>query len=146
MIKKIILSLLFVCSALFVNAQEWQTVFEQAKDIAAKENQTIILVFQGSDWCAPCMKLDREIWSSVAFKAYAKEHFVMLKADFPRKSKNTLTPEQQEANNHLASLYNKNGYFPHVVVLDKTGKLLGETGYKKITPDEYIKLLESFKN
>jgi thioredoxin-related protein len=144
--KKIILSLLFVCSALYVNAQEWQTDFEQAKDMATKENQTIILVFQGSDWCAPCMKLDREIWSSAAFKAYAKEHFVMLKADFPRKSKNTLSPKQQEANNHLASLYNKNGFFPHVVVLDKTGKLLGKTGYKKTTPSEYIKILESFKN
>ena len=144
--KKIILSLLFVCSALFVNAQEWQTDFEQAKAIAAKENLPIILVFQGSDWCAPCMKLDREIWSSEAFKAYAKKHFVMLKADFPRKSKNTLSPNQQETNNHLASLYNKNGFFPHVVVLDKTGKLLGETGYKKITPAEYLKLLTSFKN
>jgi len=144
--KKIIFSFLFVCSVFFVNAQEWQTDFEQAKTIAVKENEPIILVFQGSDWCAPCMKLEREIWSSEEFKAYAKKHFVMLKADFPRKNKNSLTPKQQEANNQLASLYNKNGFFPHVVVLDKTGKLLGETGYNKITPADYIKLLTSFKN
>lgn len=144
--KKSILSFLFICSVLFVNAQEWQTDFEQAKTIASKENIPIILVFQGTDWCAPCIKLDKEIWSTEEFKTYAKTHFVMLKADFPRKSKNALSTEQQEKNNQLAALYNKNGFFPHVVILDKTGKLIGETGYKKITPAEYINLLNTFKN
>lgn len=143
--KNTILSFLFFCSMLFVNAQEWQTNFEQAKTIAAKENIPIILVFQGTDWCAPCIKLDKEIWSTEEFIAYASKHYVMLKADFPRKSKNALAPKQQEQNNKLASLYNKNGFFPHVVVLDKTGKRMGETGYKKTTPAEYIKLLNAFK-
>lgn len=144
--KKIILSFLFICSVLFLNAQEWQTDLTKAKEIASKKNQHIILVFQGSDWCAPCMKLDREIWSTNEFKSYAKNHFVLLKADFPRKNKNALSDAQQEKNNKLAQVYNKKGYFPHVVVLDKNGEILGETGYKKMTPSEYIKLLSSFKS
>ena len=127
-------------------AQEWQTDFEQAKAKAAEQNQNIILVFQGSDWCAPCIKLDREVWSTEEFKTYAKNHFVMLLADFPRKKENVLSAEQQEKNNKLAEKYNGNGYFPFVVVLNKDGKVLGETGYKKITPAEYIDLLESFKS
>lgn len=125
-------------------SQEWQTDFEQAKKFATEQNRNIILVFQGSDWCAPCIKLDNEVWSTEEFKTYAKDHFVMIRADFPRKKKNALSAEQQENNNKLAEKYNKDGYFPFVVVLDKDGKVLGETGYKKITPAEYIKLLESF--
>ena len=126
-------------------AQDWQTDFTKAKKIATKENKTIVLVFQGSDWCAPCIKLDREVWSTDEFKAYAKEHFVMLQADFPRKKSNTLDAEQQEKNNKLAEMYNRKGFFPLVVVLDKKGNVMGSTSYKKMEPTEYIKLLESFK-
>jgi len=136
--------IIFLGSSLI--AQEWQTDLEQAKAIAAEQNQNIILVFQGSDWCAPCIKLDTEVWSTEEFKTYAKNHFVMLLADFPRKKENVLSAEQQEKNNKLAEKYNGNGYFPFVVVLNKDGKVLGETGYKKITPAEYIDLLESFKS
>ena len=70
----------------------------------------------------------------------------MLRADFPRKSKNALPKEQQEANAKLAEAYNKNGIFPLVVVLDANGRVLGKTSYKKMSPDEYIALLESFKS
>ncbi|WP_346863995.1 thioredoxin family protein [uncultured Draconibacterium sp.] len=136
------LILLFVSGALF--AQDWQSDFEKSKQLAAAENKTIILVFQGSDWCAPCMKLEKEIWQSDEFKAYAKNHFVMQKADFPRKKANKLDDEQDIRNKELAAKYNTKGYFPFVAILDKNGKVLGETGYKKMTPKEYIDHLESF--
>ena len=127
-------------------AQDWQTDFIKAKEIASKDSKTIILVFQGSDWCAPCMKLDSEIWSTDEFISYAKEHFVMLKADFPKRKKNTLDPKQQLKNIKLAEIYNKNGFLPYVTVLDKNGNVLGSTGYKKVSPTDYIKILESFKS
>jgi thioredoxin-related protein len=127
-----------------IKAQEWQTDFNTAKQMASAENKPIILVFQGSDWCAPCIKLDREVWSTDIFKNYAKEHFVMLQADFPRKKKNALPTEQAEANGKLFEKYNKNGIFPFVVVLNSDGKLLGETSYKKTTTQNYIKELNSF--
>lgn len=136
------LILLFISTATF--AQDWQTDFEKSKEQATAENKTIILVFQGSDWCAPCMKLEKEIWETEEFIAYSQKHYVMHKADFPRKKKNQADSEQVEKNKKLAAQYNTKGYFPFVVVLDKNGKVLGETGYKKITPDEYIKLLNSF--
>jgi len=135
---------LILSSAGFLNAQAWQTDFEEAKKIAHQKELPIILVFQGSDWCAPCIKLEKEIWSTEEFQNYAQSHFVMLKADFPRKKKNKLNPAQQEKNDKLAELYNQKGYFPFVVVLDKNGKVLGETGYENKTPDAYIKLLTSF--
>ena len=41
--------------------------------------------------------------------------------------------------------YNKHGYFPFVAVINENGELLGSTGYKKTTPEDYIKTLTSFK-
>ena len=137
----ILLFLSFSCLA-----QEWQSDLSIAKKLAAKQELKIILVFQGSDWCAPCIKLDREIWNTDTFKAYARDHFVMLKADFPKKKGNALPPQQQEKNKALAAKYNQKGYFPFVVVLDKDGEVLGTTSYQKIDPATYIKLLESFKS
>ena len=146
LIKQTVLLLVFAFTlSFFAQAQEWQTDLTKAEETASNENKPIILVFQGSDWCAPCIKLDREIWSTEAFKNYSKEHFVMLKADFPRKSKNALAPEQQKKNNKLAETYNPEGYFPLVVVLNEKGKVLGKTGYQHVSPDDYIKTLNSFQ-
>ncbi|WP_158850369.1 thioredoxin family protein [Algibacter sp. L1A34] len=143
--KKIILTLAvtMVCAITAV-AQDWQTDFTVAKDIASKEHKPIILVFQGSDWCGPCIKLDREIWSTDTFKKYANKNYVMLQADFPKGKKNALPEAQTKANANLAETYNKNGIFPFVVVLNVKGEVLGETSYKKTTPENYIKELNVF--
>ena len=142
--KKIFLIALIFVASINSYAQEWQTDINVAKEIASKESKPIILVFQGSDWCAPCIKLEREIWSTDTFKKYAKEHYVMLKADFPRRKKNALSETQTKANAQLAEKYNKQGFFPFVVVLDSSGKVLGESSYKKTTPENYIKELNAF--
>lgn len=133
------ISISAICSA-----QNWETDFKTAQKQAAENNLPIILVFQGSDWCAPCMKLDKEVWSTDVFQEYSKSHYVMLKADFPRRKANRLDESQQKHNNQLAEKYNQKGYFPHVVVLDAKGEVLGRTGYEKKSPDEYITLINSF--
>ena len=132
----------FLISSIGIS-QEWQTNFETAQVMAKERKKPIILVFQGSDWCAPCIKLDHEIWSTSAFKSYAKDHYIMLQADFPRKKKNSLSQEQTSANKVLAEKYNKRGIFPLVVLLDANGNELGSTSYKKISPKDYIAQLNS---
>lgn len=135
------LLLLLLCTSAF--AQDWLLDFNKAVAIARKENKPIILVFQGSDWCTPCIRLDREVWETEAFKSYASDHYVMLLADFPRRKQNALPAEQAKANAALADRYNPKGYFPLVVVMDAEGRVLGETGYNKLTPAEYIDHLNS---
>lgn len=142
--KKIILLAALLC---FANSysQNWVTGLDEAKAIAQKENKNIILVFSGSDWCAPCIKLDKNIWTSDDFKKEAAANWVLLKADFPKKKANALPETIQEQNGLLSEKYNKEGNFPLVVVMDKNGKALGKTGYKNITPADYIALLHSFE-
>lgn len=142
---------LFTCILLVLMStplfsQEWLTDFTLARQLASKEHKPILLVFQGSDWCAPCIKLDREVWSTDEFKAYAADRLVLVKADFPRRAKNALPEVQQKANSKLAETYNKTGIFPLVVILDETGQVLGKTSYNKMTPAAYIAHLESFKS
>ncbi|MGB5419793.1 thioredoxin family protein [Algibacter sp.] len=144
--KYIFLGLIFSALSFHGFSQNWVTNFSEAKQLASDKNQNIILVFQGSDWCAPCIKLDKEIWSTEAFIKLSKNHFIMLKADFPRKKANKLSKELTEQNGKLAEAYNPQGYFPLVVVLDKNGKVLGKTGYEKTTPNDYFTKLIAFEH
>lgn len=143
--KKLLALLLVLHVLVFAKGQEWQTDFEQAKALAAQEHRDILMVFQGSDWCSVCMKLDKEILRSEVFQAVARQKYVLLKVDFPRRKANKLPADQQEKNNQLAEQYNQNGYFPLVVLLDEKGRVQGKTGYMKMSPEEYIGHLSSLK-
>lgn len=142
---KILLFIITIVS--FTNttlAQEWLTNINEAQKIAIEENKPIVLVFQGRDWCAPCIRLDEEIFKSETFKLYAKDNFVMVEADFPRNEENALDSELQAHNNALAARFNKLGIFPLVVVMDSSLNVLGETGYYATTPTRYILELDGF--
>lgn len=140
----LILSVLLLVTA--INAQNWETSLATAEKRATDEKRNILLVFSGSDWCAPCMKLEKNIWESKEFINDSNNHFVLLRADFPKKKSNSLSKEQQEQNDKLAEKYNKQGLFPLVAILNKDGKLLGTTGYKNVSPKEYIAMLHSLEN
>jgi thioredoxin-related protein len=142
--KIIVLSLLFV--ATFGYSQNWKTNLEEAKNEAANENKNILIVFSGSDWCAPCMKLEKIVWKSEAFKTEAEKKWVLLRADFPKKKGNQLSKDLTESNNLLAEKYNKGGSFPLVVLADKKGKVIGMTGFKNVSAEEYMKIINALGN
>jgi thioredoxin-related protein len=142
--KKILLFTTFLVFSLGFS-QNWKTNFDEAKIQANTENKNIILVFTGSDWCAPCIKLDRTIFESEAFKIESDKKWILVKADFPKKKNNQLAPELTESNKKLAEKYNKSGNFPFVVLLDKTGKVLGMSGYKNVAAQEYIDMLHKME-
>lgn len=142
--KKYIIFLFLISLSVQGFSQDWITDINKAKELASQDTKKIILVFSGSDWCAPCMKLEKEIFKTEDFQSFANTNYVMLKADFPRRKKNALSKELQSHNNQLAEKYNPKGYFPFVVVMDSSGNVLGETGYQKISPNKFIELLESF--
>ena len=125
-----------------LSAQEWRTDWDTAKVEAEQANKKIILVFSGSDWCIPCIKLEKEIWEDSSFIQYAQQHYVLFRADFPKRKKNKLPETIQQLNDRLASEYNPKGYFPLVVVLDPQGKIKGQLGYEKLTPEADIALIE----
>ena len=142
--KYALITILFVLimNTARLSAQEWRTDWDTAKVEAEKANKKLILVFSGSDWCIPCIKLEKEIWENPSFYQYAQQHYVLFRADFPKRKKNKLPEAIQQLNEGLASEYNPKGYFPLVVVLDSKGKVKGQLGYEKSTPEAYIALIE----
>ncbi len=130
--------------ASIVQAQDWKYDFEEALALAKEKDQNIVLLFTGSDWCPPCIKLERKIFSNPDFKEFADQNFVWVKADFPKCKKNRLPENQQLKNSILAERYNKKMIFPVILVIDKKGKVLGATGYRKMSAMRYIQLLTTF--
>jgi thioredoxin-related protein len=119
---KFLLTLLFVS---FLSPEAaWLTNMQQAKTEAAQNHKFILLNFSGSDWCLPCIRMHKEIFSSAAFEQYADKNLVLVNADFPRLHKNQLTREQTSQNEMLAEQYNHDGKFPLTVLLDEKGNVL----------------------
>ncbi len=125
-------------------AQQWHYTFDAAQKQAASENKNILLVFSGSDWCGKCMELERIVWQSHEFKNEAEKRWVLLRADFPQKKGMPEPVDINAENIVLAEKYNRNGFFPYIVLLDKNGRILGKTGYEEFeNAKEYLFLLKN---
>lgn len=119
------LSTLGVSSARAESA--WLTDLPKAQAEAKAGHKLLLLDFTGSDWCIWCKKLHAEVFTQPEFKAYAKDHLVLVTVDFPRG--NQLTPAVKKQNAELAEKYGIQG-FPTIVILDTEGKQVGELGYQ----------------
>lgn len=126
-------------------SQDWEESYEHSISRSKNTNKPILLVFAGSDWCAPCIKLDRLLFQSQEFKEYADKNLILFKADFPRKKKNRLPLQKEQVNKQLAQKFNSKGYFPLVLLLDKDETVLGSFAYENQEAEEYISLLNSFQ-
>jgi thioredoxin-related protein len=142
--KCFLILLLFI--ATIGHSQDWKHNLEEAKKEATEQNKKILLVFSGSDWCGPCIKLDKNVWQSDAFKSESQKNWVLIKVDFPKKKANLLSPELTASNEKLAEKYDSDGNFPLIVLLDKTGKVLGKKGYLNISAEDYIQAIHSLEN
>ena len=135
---------LFSLSSTILSAQNWQTDWEKTKLESKQTNKKIVLVFSGSDWCIPCIKLEKEIWITPEFISYASENYLLFRADFPKRKKNKLPDQIQERNDLLASKYNPKGYFPLVVILNSNHEVIGNLGYDNLSVKSYIGKIERF--
>ena len=132
---------IFATAGLFALDSAWLTDFNAAKKAAKSKSLPILLCFSGSDWCGWCIKLDKEVFETPEFKAYAKENLVLLNADFPHKKK--LPSSLARQNEDLVKKFNVEG-FPSVVILDADGKLLVDgLGYQKGGGTAYVEMLKS---
>ncbi len=140
------LSLLLMFSSLLLGQEEaeWGLDIDAAKSKAKMEGKVVLLSFSGSDWCANCMRLDKVLFQSDEFASLAKEELVLVKADFPSRSKNKLSKEQTVKNEALAERYNTNGIFPTVLLLSSEGEVIGRLSHPKESAELYVSELKSF--
>ncbi|MGC3947732.1 MAG: thioredoxin family protein [Chryseolinea sp.] len=134
---------LLISIVLFSATGNWLTSFDTARQIATKDSKYILLNFSGSDWCAPCIKMKKEVFESEAFNKLADERLVLLRADFPRSKKNALPADLVKSNEALAEKYNPEGKFPFTLLLDSSGKVVKTwDGYVFASQDKVIDELQ----
>lgn len=136
--KKIALGLLACWAAWQVNAAEenWLTDLAKAQAQAKTEHKMVLMDFNGSDWCPPCMALRKKVLSSPEFIEYAKKNLVLVDVDFPKHKE--IDKSQKQANEALAQKYGVEA-FPTVIVLDSNGKKLKkDEGYGGESAKEFI--------
>lgn len=122
---------------------EWLTDYEKAKQEAGTNGKYMMLYFSGSDWCKPCIQLNKNILETETFSNYAKGNFVPVKLDFPKMKKNKQSKKNVIHNEDLAERYNPNGVFPLLVFLDKNEEMIGFAGFTDISPGAYISIIEN---
>lgn len=120
-------------------ADAWLTDYAAAKKLAAEKKLPILIDFSGSDWCGWCMKLENEVFSKEAFKAYAKDNLVLMLADFPQAKPQDEAVKAQ--NEKLQKEFAVEGY-PTVILVDAEGKKIGQTGYQAGGPEKYVEALK----
>ena len=102
--------------------------------------KNLLLDFTGSDWCGYCMALDKEVFSTAKFKAWAKENVILVQVDFPQGKRQTQKEKRQ--NEELKKKFGASGY-PTVIVASPDGQELArKVGYSpKSGPDAYLESL-----
>ncbi len=76
-----------VCSLTLASAhaaEGWVSDLEAAKAQAKKENKTLLIKFTGSDWCPPCIAIEKAVFSKKEFVAQVKDKFVLCIIDVPK--------------------------------------------------------------
>jgi thioredoxin-related protein len=119
--KKILFTL-SLFTALAGNAQTHS--LDATLSEARAQHKQVLLRFSGSDWCIPCIRMEKEIFADSAFHSFEAAHLIPLQADFPRQKKHRLPREQEQANEALAERYNAQGSFPLTLLLDANGKVI----------------------
>lgn len=110
-----------------VSSQNWITEVDQAFVEAKSGNKKVLLFFTLKD-CATCDALESNIFNSIVFREHAANEFILAKVDFSHTEHITLDYEKTLL---IVEKFNRDGFFPFVVIADYNGKIL-----KKMPPYE----------
>jgi thioredoxin-related protein len=138
-------SLIGLCfSSLALAGREgWTSDMTAAKKQAEESKSDLLLEFTGSDWCGPCIELNKEVFALEPFKAGVKGKFVCVELDFP-KVKKDLTAETIKQNNELLKEYKIQGY-PTILLCDASGRPYANAGQGN-SPEAYVKHLDTLRS
>ncbi len=139
--KKLVICLVLVIVTQLVFAQDniesivWETDFELAKSKSQKSQKPILMLFTGSDWCAPCKMLKANFFDSSEFIKMSN-NFIMLMVDFP-KDKALITHEQEKLNTLLSAKYGVKS-FPTLIAINYDGAIIDKIkSYSSVSDTVY---------
>ena len=99
----------------------WTEDFDAARQRAAKDGKFVFAAFSGSDWCGPCMALEKEVFSQKGFLHKLSKRYVPVMLSSPS-DRSTLSKLAIEQNDKLKKRYDVRGFPTMVVVNPADGK------------------------
>lgn len=103
---------------------KWETTYANALKRSKNENKPVLIYFTGSDWCGPCIKLDKELFHTNKFKKLSNEFLILLEVDSPRRQ-DLLSREKISENIYLKNKYKINS-FPTLLFVNFRGRKIAE--------------------
>jgi thiol:disulfide interchange protein len=128
---------LFLSTTAFAGENAWLTSWDAAAKQSQKTGKPILMDFTGSDWCLACKLLEKEVFSTPDFQAWAAKKVVLLKVDFPKKT--ALDAKTTAQNAKLKEKYKVPDALPYVVFADGKGKQLATYNYEKGGAQNWLK-------
>ena len=112
----------------------WHEKLADAVSEAKAERKPILALFTGSDWCAPCQNLEKNVLVQPEFREIAKKHLVTVFLDYPRNTK--LADDVKKQNDGLAKKFSVEAY-PTLMLLSTDGEkaLWTHVGYNALFLD-----------
>lgn len=96
-----------------------------------------LLVFEGSDWCTNCIRLEKKVLSSPELSEFADAHAIEIeRIDFPQRKQ--LSEELAAKNEQLADQYGFDGVFPTVLLISPEGERIGQFAYRNQPATELV--------
>ncbi|MEO8045527.1 MAG: thioredoxin family protein [Spartobacteria bacterium] len=123
---------------------EWQSDYDKALATAKAEGKATFINFTGSDWCGPCIEMQKRVFSQKEFLDYAAKHLILVEIDYPRIKPLSEKTKKQNERLKIQFKIDKVG-FPTIALVDAAGTLLGtSTGYNDEGPSEIIARIEKW--
>ena len=86
-------------------------IFSGFKTLHNSEITYQLIVFEGSDWCSNCRRLEKEILAKDDFMQFLNQHNIEIqRIDFPQRKK--LSEEEKKYNASMAEKYAFSGVYP----------------------------------
>jgi thiamine biosynthesis lipoprotein len=133
--RSLVIGVTFLLTSFSSSAQVLENA-DHAFNLSIEKHKHVLLIFEGSDWCAPCIQFERKVLSQSTFLSFADNNLIILRADFPQRKK--IAREVQLQNDELAEQYNPKGIFPYILLIRPDKTVSATLRYTKQLPDEFI--------
>lgn len=139
--KTVSVLLLLLGNVLAGYSQDWKSNLNDAFREANASGKDVLLFFSTQQDCLSCKTLEQKVLRSPQFLNYARENYVLVKEDFSLEQEKDI-----ESKLLIVEKYNKDGFFPLVVIINRNAKVMGQLGaYNNESPEQFLAKLQSIK-
>ena len=132
---------LFLIQIGFSQEVEMITNWNKAKELAQKENKQILIILTGSEWCAPCKKMDKRVIENSEFQKYAEEKLIVFLIDLPGGGL-VLNSKVYQDYQRFQKKYQTNA-LPSLILTDKNGVKIKTLKGRMFKLEKVLKQLKS---